>query len=251
MINSNRLKIIAIVCMILDHIGYFFGNKLDYEVYFTLRCIGRIAMPIFMFSLVQGFFKTSNLKKYILRIGICAVVTEVIIRALNYINTTYFYRANIKQISFVNILFSFMLILIILRILDRKIFKDKVLDIFIRVAIILLIVIIYLCVHLDYKIYGLIIGVIMYLLEKVKMKYNNNKTMVNIFTIVIQFLVIVPLYMIAANSIIGVFSLVAFLIILLYDGKKGCKNKFVSTMFYLIYPLQYLVIYSIALIYFV
>lgn len=48
------------------------NNLYDYG-----RNIGRIAMPIFAFFLVEGFIRTSNLKKYILRMLIFAIISEV------------------------------------------------------------------------------------------------------------------------------------------------------------------------------
>ena len=59
MLNSNHLKCIAIICMIIDHLGHFIFNT-DYNVYIICRSIGRIAMPLFIFLLVEGFFRTKK-----------------------------------------------------------------------------------------------------------------------------------------------------------------------------------------------
>ena len=63
---------IALVTMLIDHIGAIF-----YPDMIALRVIGRIAFPIYCFLLVQGFLHTSNLKKYMVRMGVFALLSEV------------------------------------------------------------------------------------------------------------------------------------------------------------------------------
>ena len=82
-LTSNGLKIIAIVTMIIDHIGYYFQPYINNVIYIILRAIGRISMPLFAYMIVQGFFHTKDLKKYILRIFIFAVVTQLAIYGIS------------------------------------------------------------------------------------------------------------------------------------------------------------------------
>ena len=92
-ITGAALKWIAIITMLIDHIGaaYFeplifgeFGPAPDrimgltaWHFYEVLRCIGRIAFPIFIFLLVEGFTYTGDRKKYALRLGLFCLISEI------------------------------------------------------------------------------------------------------------------------------------------------------------------------------
>jgi len=57
------LKVIAIIAMLFDHIGYIIFRKFTFMNY-----IGRLAFPIFAFGISEGFKYTKNLKKYFFRL---------------------------------------------------------------------------------------------------------------------------------------------------------------------------------------
>ena len=70
--TSAALQIIAILCMTIDHVGLYLLGSPDW-----MRAIGRIAMPLFAFGIVEGFIHTKSRPKYLLRIAICAVIAEI------------------------------------------------------------------------------------------------------------------------------------------------------------------------------
>ncbi len=70
-ISQEGLKILACVSMLVDHIGAVFFPRLR-----LLRIIGRIAMPIFCYLLVQGDRYTRNPGRYALRLLTGAVLSE-------------------------------------------------------------------------------------------------------------------------------------------------------------------------------
>lgn len=87
-LDSDTLKIIAIVTMLIDHTGaslletiLYSGNTgipdYWYEVDTVFRCIGRTAFPIFAFLLAEGFFHTHSRKKYLERLLFFAVLSEI------------------------------------------------------------------------------------------------------------------------------------------------------------------------------
>ncbi|MBQ2558573.1 MAG: hypothetical protein II553_06140, partial [Lachnospiraceae bacterium] len=70
------LKIILVVTMTVDHVAVVFLDR-GSSLYFWMRVAGRPALPIACFLLAEGFVKTSNRAKYILRIVVTAVVAEL------------------------------------------------------------------------------------------------------------------------------------------------------------------------------
>ena len=48
-LNSNQLKLIAAVSMLLDHVGYFLFPTVT-----VFRILGRLAFPIFAFCISEG-----------------------------------------------------------------------------------------------------------------------------------------------------------------------------------------------------
>lgn len=64
------LKIIACIAMLVDHIGYWHNLV-------PLRIIGRIAFPIFLFLIYNGYRHTSDKRKYVFRLLIFAFISQV------------------------------------------------------------------------------------------------------------------------------------------------------------------------------
>lgn len=76
--TRNQIKWIGAITMVLDHIAVIFlKGQGEHGFYTLLRIIGRISFPLFAFLLVQGFLTTSNRKKYIMRMGIFAFLSEI------------------------------------------------------------------------------------------------------------------------------------------------------------------------------
>lgn len=70
--SSCSLHILAMACMLCDHM---WASLFPYMEWMT--CVGRIAFPIFAFMIVEGYFHTRDIKKYLLRLLIFAVISEV------------------------------------------------------------------------------------------------------------------------------------------------------------------------------
>ena len=72
------LKIIGYITMTFDHVGIFLESiNGQQNLAYIFRCIGRIAFPLFVFMIVEGIIHTSNVKNYLKRLGILALILIV------------------------------------------------------------------------------------------------------------------------------------------------------------------------------
>lgn len=97
-ISGSLLKLIAVVTMLIDHIGVVVieagilhgWDEYEFSLVMAtprgefwmamdryLRMIGRVSFPIFCFLLVEGFCHTRDVKKYMKRLLCFSVISEV------------------------------------------------------------------------------------------------------------------------------------------------------------------------------
>jgi hypothetical protein len=70
--RNDFLKLLAMVSMLIDHIGYMF-----FPQHAIFRSIGRLAFPIFAYHLAVGYEKTSSLKNYAGRLFVFGLISQV------------------------------------------------------------------------------------------------------------------------------------------------------------------------------
>ena len=106
-LSGSALKMIAIITMLIDHIGavilsmYPPAQKVlftllgrEYSVYLIFRDIGRVAFPIFCFLLLEGFRHTRSRFRYGRNLLLFALISEIPWN-LMFTNTLHYERQNV------------------------------------------------------------------------------------------------------------------------------------------------------------
>ena len=198
------LKIIGLITMFLDHYQFMIGGS---EIF---RIIGRVAFPIFAFTLSEGYVHTRNLKKYLLRIFCFAVGIQILFILFGYG-------------GIVNIFFTLFFGLVAIYILNLK--KDLVKEPFMKVIKVILIAgILYFAqvLQLDYGAYGILLIMIFNAFRNDKLKILMSFLALNMFNIIFP-----NVFQIIDTQI---FSLISLIFIFMYNGEKG---KSIRYFFYL------------------
>ena len=219
--------------MILDHIGAIMIDPVNnYLIYMILRSLGRIAFILFAYSLVEGFYKTSNLKKYFFRLLFYAMSIEAFIIGRAFLVDDF------SLVMKVNVIWPLVFGMLALILLSNKKIYLKLL----AMGLVLLAGII----NIPYGGYGVLIIIIFGLYQ------NPVKQFLYIFGLNLLYIEW-PIYSILKISQISPrylgdmsiqwFSLIAFVFIFLYNGKKGKKN--IKLFFYIFYPVHLIIIYLI------
>lgn len=212
-LSGSTLKVIAILSMLVDHCAYFLmdGNTLTYE---AMRCVGRIAFPVFAFLIAEGFTHTRNRKKYFGQLLAFAVVSEIPWHLLNGADGTH------------NVMFT-----LALGVAALAVFEKLKTDSAVCICTILLIAWFATWSGVDYEWRGILVIVIFHLSGTGKASFP--------FGRMVQLLCAFPLMM--HYGIIGV--MLACMVIFLYDGTRGfVKGKVWKYVFYAFYPLHLAVI---------
>lgn len=75
-LTGFQIKLFALIFMTFDHIHYMLTGIIDVPMAFTM--IGRLAAPLFLFTLAVGMRHTHSRGKYVLRLYIGAVVMSLL-----------------------------------------------------------------------------------------------------------------------------------------------------------------------------
>lgn len=196
--------------MFLDHYHYVIGGS---EI---LNVAGRIAFPIFAFTLSEGYVHTRSLKKYLLRLFIFAASIQMPSVLLGY---------NYPM----NIFFT-----LFLGLLSIYIFSLKKISIILKIILIGFILFFSQKFKLDYGMYGILLIMNFSIFRNDKFKILMNFLVLNVFNAIFPKVFDLP--------DTQFFSLISLVFIFMYNGEKGRSMKY---FFYLFYPIHFFILEAI------
>ncbi len=233
-LTSNMLRILAVLLMLSDHIWATYMSFGDWMTY-----IGRMAFPIFAFQIAEGYIHTSNFKKYALRLLVFALISEIPFNL--FCSSGLFYPFH------QNVLFTLLLGLLAIRVIDRAKKEHTAKRIILSVLWLILICIAATIGFADYGFWGMVTVVMFYVLRDFPFAWVAQLVaMVLIHAVLLEgrvFLVeIFGRTLEIPTQSFAVFSLIP---IWLYGGNKGRSSKIMQYGFYAFYPAHMLILYLI------
>ena len=75
-LTGTQLKWIALITMVIDHVGLVLVET-GTSLYWILRLIGRLSFPLYCFLAVEGFCHTRNVNRYLGRLALFAMLSEL------------------------------------------------------------------------------------------------------------------------------------------------------------------------------
>lgn len=278
------IKIIAMVTMTFDHVGVFLmsmGHEGEaiFITGYIFRIIGRLALPLFVFLSVEGALHTKSITKYLLKLTIIMVPILIFQIVAHFGFSSPFYQGNI----FIDLILGVILVWaleskkmirklisiipIVLGLLSLLCFTYEFANkgdyiwwypYFLRTQYDIFSILLFLVFYLSYKIVPF-----MYKERGLNPELHKDNTYyrVSLNVVSVVGLIIVSLIYYACGSFIipqlgnGFVAhwdiaaqnaaILAFVPIILYNGKRGYNEKWFNIFSYLYYPAHLITIYAI------
>lgn len=235
--TSFSLHLLAMLFMLIDHAG-----KILFPKVLLLRCLGRLAFPIFAFMAVEGYYHTKNLKKYLFRLFIWAIISEIPYNIFKTGTLIDFARRNVLW----TLLFGIILIFAVDKIREKHGNGFIFLTALILTAPVSYIFARFICA--DYGYAGLFTILAFYL-------FRGKNALCRICQFAALFFI--NTFLLSRTPILsGVIdipmqslALFALIPIWLYNGKRGYTSKFLSRFYYAFYPLHIIILVILYIIF--
>lgn len=224
-LNSNQIKLIAIIAMTIDHVTWllFPGCQKIWWV-MGLHIIGRLTAPIMWFFIAEGFHYTRNVKKYIARLFVFAVISHF---AYNFAGGIPFIPTGMFNMTSVMWSLAWAVVLMVIFTADKIPQWAK----YILIALIC-----FITFPSDWSTIAAMCPVYLYL-----NRGDFKKQSLSMFVWVSIYAIVYFLFMDKVYGILQMFTLLSLLILKHYNGERG-NFKGMKWLFYWYYPAHLFII---------
>lgn len=236
-LNSNQLKLIAIIAMTVDHIAWAMFDGYPIALLpLVMHIIGRLTCPIMCYFIAEGYHYTRNINKYTFRLFAFAFVSHFayIFASNDFVDfksfIPFYYGNFLNQTS---VMWSLAWGLVMLRIADSKRIKSIY-----KVLLVILI-----CIITLPSDWSCIAALCIMAIGTNRGDFRKQMSWM-IFYVALYALV----YFFAIDKAYGILQMGVVLsipVIAMYNGERGKNpkiNKFMKWFFYIFYPLHLFVI---------
>ena len=245
-LSSFHLKMIAVVSMFIDHFAaVFFTDMINasyvlndtilnstrwidrvlcyisqhqqtmWNLYDSMRIIGRLAFPIYCFLLVQGFLHTRSRKKYALRLFLFCLISEV---PFDLAFSKSFFEPGYNNV-FITLFLGFLMIWGMEEV-ERRFQTNRIVCGALSAGTVILACQLAFTLNTDYGMAGILVILCAYV-------FSNH-------LVFAQFSSVIVLIVMTMGGI-SIYALPTVLLVAMYNGEKGCSMKYI---FYCFYPLH-------------
>ena len=234
--NALILHILAMLFMLIDHMWatVISGNM-------WMNFVGRLAFPIFAFMIAEGYYHTHDIKKYIKRMFVFALISEIPFNLMN--------SGSVIDPFHQNVMWTFLLALICMTWTDK--YREQKYYYLKGFGITLLFTLLSMLGMTDYMGVGILTVMLFYFTHDKNWK---NLLIQFIGLYIINFIFIqnmdIPFMLFGHEFFFPTqgFAIFSLIPIWLYNGKQGPHNKYIQYACYLFYPVHILVLSLIAIL---
>ena len=218
--DGNTLKWIALLSMLIDHIGVIYlsyGSHALLSVYSLSRYIGRLSFPLFCFLLVEGFYHTGDLCKYVQRMLGFAFLAEIPYDLA--------FGHKLIDVSEQNVMWTLLLGVIMMCFIEKFEYSFTA-----KMTVVLIAGFVAVLLKTDYSIWGILSIAIFYM-----QRYDRKNAL------------LLTCFLMFAQGKMQSFGVLAIPFIMAYDGTKN-DVKMPKYFFYAFYPVHILALWGISLL---
>ena len=230
-LNSLSLKLLAMALMLCDHLWATVipGNN-------WLTAVGRLAFPIFAYQVAEGFFLTHNRKKYLGRMFVFALISEIPFNLLYYSSVVFPFHQNV--------MFTFCLAVLLMMALERAKSKGPIVFSLAAVACVALGMLLGQLAMVDYYGSGVVTVLVFYLCRGRSWGRLGELAGLIVLNCYLLGGMMMPVTLLGHTFEISEqgLAVLALIPIWLYNGKQGPHSRALQYACYAFYPLHMLVL---------